>query len=120
MKNLKSNIEELRKILNEDNFKKDEAIEFLEAIEIDVDGLIDELDDANTEITSLESKIDDLKEEVNELEGTDTNSEIECGIGTIEYNEPDNLLLQDVMDNLSSAIKKHTPKKVNEVLSAIS
>ncbi len=44
---------------------------------------------------------------------------IDCGIGTIEFIEPDNLLLHDLMKNLESAIKKTTPRKVNEVLSNI-
>lgn len=53
------------------------------------------------------------------VEPTDFITIIDCGIGTIEYIEPDNLLLQLLMTNLEEAIKRTTPKKVNEILSAV-
>lgn len=118
MESIKSNIQELRKIINEDNFKIDEAIEFLDAIETNADDLEEELESANDEIKDLESQVDDLKSEINEME-TDNLEKIDCGIDVIEYKSPGNLVLMDVMDNLAAAIQKHTPKKVNDILSAL-
>ncbi len=119
METIKSNIAELRKIINEDNFKTDEALEFLDAIEENADALISDLESEQDEVKSLEEKVDDLRSEINSLEDSDMGQEIDCGIGIIEYAEPDNLVLQDVMENLGNAIKKHTPKKVNEILQAV-
>lgn len=119
MTKIKDNIEELRKILNEDNFKKDEAIEFLDAIESDADELQDELDTTTDDLKDKDSEIDNLKDEVNSMENSETTNQIDCGIGTIDYDTPNNLVLQDIMENLGELIKKHNPKKVNEILTAL-
>ena len=107
MTKILSNISELRKIVKEPDFKSDVALEFLDAIE----------DNAGTLVVT----IDGLKKEVKDLENDDTitDTTIQCGIGTIEYKEPDNILLAELMENLEAAIKKHTPKKVNDTLSAL-
>jgi hypothetical protein len=45
---------------------------------------------------------------------------IDTGIGKIDYQiETGNLLLTELMENFEAAIKKHTPKKVNEMLARI-
>jgi hypothetical protein len=44
---------------------------------------------------------------------------IDAGIGKIEYEEPTNFLLSELMDNLEKAIQNTNPKKVNEVLQSI-
>ena len=48
-----------------------------------------------------------------------TNKVIDAGIGTIQYREPDNLLLQLLMENLEEAIAKQGVKKVSEILNAL-
>lgn len=50
MQKIYDNIEELRKIINEDNFKKEEAFEFLEAVEENANGLIEDIDELKDEI----------------------------------------------------------------------
>lgn len=76
-------------------------------------------------ITKLENTIIEKDNEISELEdGNDfeigCDSTINCGIGEINYESPNNLLLQDLLGNLDTAIKKHTPKKVSEILSSMS
>ena len=39
-------------------------------------------------------------------------NEIDCGIGNIEYKQPDNLLLQQLMEEFAAQIKKDTPSGV--------
>jgi len=46
-------------------------------------------------------------------------SEIDCGIGMIKFEEPDNLLLQDLMENFETAIRKTNPNKVSLLLASI-
>ena len=120
MTNEKTNIEFLQDIINAETFNKEEALEFLDSIQDDQKDLQEELDGANDEINDLEEKVKELESQLDELQEGDVDSKIDCGIGEIEYNEPDNILLQDLMENLNIAIQKHTPKKVNEVLTAIS
>ncbi len=106
METIKSNITELRKIINEDNFKTDEALEFLDAIEENADALLSDLESEQDEVKSLEEKVYDLRSEINSLEDSDMGSEIDCGIGTIQY-EADNVQLQLLMENLEERIKEH-------------
>lgn len=119
MSKLKSNIDELRKIIAEDNFKIDEATEFLDAIESEMNELKEELSDCESELKSSQEEVSDLETKLEEAENQEMTSVIECGIGTIEFNEPDNLVLQDIMENLEGAIKKSTPNNVSTVLAAL-
>jgi len=120
MESIQSNIAELRKILNEDNFKKDEADEFLDAIEEGVNDLDEELKEVKDELEKEQEKVSDLEKSVSELEDSAGNDKIDCGIGDIEFITPDNLQLIDLMENLNGAIQKIGSKKVNELLSAVS
>ena len=47
-------------------------------------------------------------------------STISCGIGEINYEMPNNLLLQELIENLDSAIQKYGAKRVSETLASIS
>jgi len=100
MSNEKTNIEHLRDIINKEMFMKDEALEFLEAIEDEIKDLEDdetlqgELDTANERIIELE----------NEVEEMELGNKIECGIGYIQW-ETDNVQLELIMEALEERIK---------------
>jgi septal ring factor EnvC (AmiA/AmiB activator) len=119
MSNIKSNIEELRKIIKEENFNQEEALEFLEAIENGSDKLEQDLDEANDELKKAEENVEELETEVESLENGENMEEIDCGIGVINYEEPDNILLQELLTNLEGAIKKQTPLAVSNILAAL-
>jgi predicted RNase H-like nuclease (RuvC/YqgF family) len=118
MSKIKSNIEELRKILNEVTFKdesaKEEAIEFLDAVDEEVDEMTDEIDSLNDEVKNGEDKIEELTEENKEI---DYSEQIECGIGTIEYNV-DNLQLCQLMESLGTVIEKKGSLQTLQLLEA--
>ena len=116
------NIEELKKILNEEPFDKVVALEFLEAIEEnwgDIEGNVDSLKDEN-KVLEVDNRSKDsyISELEMLLENQDSQNTIQCGIGTINY-EADNLALQDIMENLDAAIQKTNFSKVREVLATI-
>ncbi len=85
-----------------------------------IDG-IPSVNELKEKISELEGEIVEKDNEINDFEfsedSIECNSEIQCGIGVINYEEPDNLLLQDLMENFEASIKKNNPKKVNELLS---
>ncbi len=115
MPKITENIEELRKILKEIHSKWEEATEFLDAIETQADDLKDQVITVEEDNASKDSRLSELEEIVENNEGLNT---IDGGIGEITWTA-DNLALIDVMENLEAAIKKTTPRKVNEVLSNI-
>lgn len=108
MSNEKTNIEHLRAILDEKLFDKDEALEFLDAIEGEITTLEDKKSD-------LEDEIDSFKDNVNELEESQTENTIDCGIGKIDYSA-DNLQLELLMENLAERIKEHGALKTMRML----
>lgn len=110
MSNEKTNIEHLRAIIDEKLFDKDEALEFLEAIE-------DELKEADDKCSDLEIELNSANDKVKELEDEEWESEntIECGIGKIEYTT-DNLQLEILMENLEERIKEHGALKTMRML----
>jgi predicted RNase H-like nuclease (RuvC/YqgF family) len=81
------------------------------------------VEELKVKIAELESDVKEKDEEIDELESELSESElglkIDCGIGDIEYIQPNNIALQDIMENLDAAIQKTNFKKVNEVLAAI-
>lgn len=115
-KKLASNIEELKKILKEMYKKWSEATEFLEAIESNVNELEDENIMLEEDNNSKNSRITELEEMIESSEGLNS---MDCGIVEINYEQPNNIVLQDVMENLETAIKKTNPKVVNSILEAI-
>jgi len=117
MTKINSNIDELKKIINEPNFKLEEANEFLEAIENDADKIQEEVLDLKSEVSEKEGEIAELENPDNFDAPCD--STIKCGIGEINYETPDNILLQELMENLDKAVQKNTAKKVSEILSSI-
>lgn len=94
MQTEKTNIEHLRAIINKEMFVKEEALEFLDYIET-------EMEQAQRETNS---EIEKLEEKVYELVGEELGNTIECGIGTIQW-EADNLQLQEIMEALEERIK---------------
>lgn len=112
MKKEKTNIEHLRDILNKMTIEDTtEAMEFLEAIE---EELADEKGKPDGEkYEEILSERDELKEEVDELKGAledyvnpDELVEIDCGIGTIRVEYPDNIKLQCIVDDFKNALEK--------------
>jgi len=94
-----------------------------------LDEISDLIDNASSvkekddKISELETLIEEKDKEISELEDNEDNddfySEIDCGVGTVKFEEPDNILLQDLMENFETAIKKTNPKKVSELLASI-
>lgn len=111
MTTIKDNIEELRKIINGTSISRVEALEFIDAIEGNIEELYDEIKEKENKICGLRDDIDDYEESRNKID-----AEIDCGIGLIEYKEPDNILLQSIMENLGEAIQKYGAKRVNELI----
>ena len=110
MATLKENITELYKIINEDNFNRELAIEFLDAISKDTDELEEELTDAMDSIKKLEENIRDLENSSDELEenwtGDGDTEIIETPLGKVfVLNENGNLKLDDQIDVLKKLLK---------------
>lgn len=101
---MKSNMEYLREFLE----GKDEAIEFLDAVAQDNEESLEELKD---EIADLKRDMDDKDEELSKLqeqldEKPDYELEtIDCGIGVIEYVQPDNIKLQMMMEEFKERVQ---------------
>lgn len=101
----KTNIEHLRSIIDAEMFNKEEALEFLDSIESEIEQAQSE---TNSEISKLEEKVE-------ELENEELGNEIECGIGKIQW-EADNLQLELLMENLEERIKEYGPLKTMRML----
>lgn len=119
----KSNIDFLRQILDAnlkgfDEGAYTEAIEFLDSIEEDISDLKREIDDEKDEVRLLELKNNDLQNEINDAEANKREYTIQAGIGTICW-EADNIQLQSLMETLGVKVRKHTPLKIEEVLSSL-
>jgi len=96
-----------------------------------LDEIINVIDNAKS-VKELKDKVSELEDtivakenEIEELENPDNfdapcDSTIKCGIGEINYETPNNILLQELMGNLDEAVQKNTAKKVSEILSSIS
>lgn len=102
----KSNIEHLRDILKEfqthDSIKADEAEEFLDAIESDIDDLKEEIRNAEDNEPD-----DDDKEEIAEDYIGDKFTKEYLGLDTIEYRlENGNLKIQMQLDQFLHNVKK--------------
>ena len=66
--------------------------------------------------SELEDEIEELEEQVEELEAAlEKQGNIDCGIGTIEYTA-DNLLLEQLMEELTNAIQSSTPLEVMRMM----
>lgn len=92
---MKSNIEYLREAIKNGT----DAEEWIEAIEYELNKateLKDEVKVLEDEKRSLESEVSSLEEELESRPGLQI---IDCGIGIIEYVQPDNLKLQCLMDD---------------------
>lgn len=108
MSNEKTNIEHLRAIIDEKLFDKDEALEFLDAIEEEITSLENQKD-------GLDDEIDSYKDKVIELEENQSENTIDCGIGKIDWSA-DNLQLELLMENLTDRIKEHGALKTMKML----
>lgn len=99
-----TNVEALRSILLKmEHEPTEEAIEFLDAIEEELNNPDTEtIMDKNAEIERLESEIDSFEEWIN----PEDLLTIDCGIGVIRYVEPDNLKLQLKMEDLKEKAGK--------------
>lgn len=100
-----TNIEALRSILLKmEHEPTDEAIEFLDAIEEEFNGGDNEdISEKNEEIEELQQEISSLKED---WVDPDRLISIDCGIGIIQYIEPDNLKLRLTMQDFKEKKEK--------------
>lgn len=113
----KTNIDYLRDILDKDLKKYDEssydeAIEFLEAIEKEVEDLKESEQEAKDEAGGLQRELQEIEDD---KEYSDI---IHAGIGDIEF-KADNLALKGVMEALDSALQKTPPVKIEKILEAL-
>ena len=93
----KTNMEYLKEFIKDN----EEALEFWEAVQDEIKYLEKELDDATDRIDYLGKENEEQESEIEELqEALDSDlEEIDCGIGSIFYREPDNLQLQSLMED---------------------
>lgn len=95
----KTNIEYLKEFIKDN----DEALEFWEAVNKEILKSEIALAEVRREVDSLEkineNQESDLEELRAALESNADLEEIDCGIGSIFYREPDNLQLQSLMED---------------------
>lgn len=74
-------------------------------------------------IVSLNDQLEDKDEEISRLEERVEedciDTKFDCGISKIEYKQPSNLLLQQLMEAFESAISKQGPMFILQVLETI-
>lgn len=76
----------------------EEAIEFWNAVQEEIDDYNDEITDLKREIESKDDEIKDLESDLAENYTLEDMETIDCGIGIIEYRKPDNMKLEILMD----------------------
>lgn len=107
----KTNMEYLKEFIKDN----DEALEFWEAVQDEIKDLEKELDDATDRIDDLEKGNEEQESEIEELQealDSDANlEEIDCGIGSIFYREPDNLQLQSLMEDFKEKHQVRVSKR---------
>lgn len=95
----KTNMEYLKEFIKDN----DEALEFWEAVNKEILKSEIALAEVRREVDSLEkineNQESDLEELRAALESNADLEEIDCGIGSIFYREPDNLQLQSLMED---------------------
>jgi predicted RNase H-like nuclease (RuvC/YqgF family) len=96
--------------------KLDLIINFLDGEKYDTSELESKIEELENEVREKDEQIEGLEDDVDELK---TGTVIDAGIDIIEYKEPGNLLLIDLMENLNKAISRTTPLRVSEVLQSI-
>jgi chromosome segregation ATPase len=96
----KTNMEYLKEFIKDN----EEAIEFLDAIQEELSKANDKISTLKTEIRERDSEIDMLEEAL----ASDADlEEIDCGIGSIFYREPENLQLQSLMEDFKEKHRVH-------------
>jgi hypothetical protein len=96
---MKSNIEYLREFIKDN----DEANEFLDAIEKEISSIKDESSSKDSIIKGQQGALGECPEF----------ETIDCGIGVIEYIQPDNLKLQLLMEDFKDKQEKIIYQKIN-------
>ena len=112
----KSNIAHLRDIINAETFNKDEAIEFLEAIEEEFADFEDEANRHEEEMKDKDSEISNLEDELKE---PDYANSIKFDFCELEYNTPNSLVVDQIMESLGEIVAKHGDKKTLSLLQNI-
>lgn len=109
----KTNIEHLHSLLTKG---QEEKLEFLEAIKA-------EMAAKDETIATLTKRVLELEDEYgceNAPDEDEFTDEINTGIGVIDYRiETGNLQLTSLMEVFEEKIKKHTPRKIEQVLEAL-
>lgn len=103
---MKSNIEYLKDAIARGRFE--EYDEWVEAIENELNSGT-EINDLKTELEKKDEEISDLQEEIEGYQENwidpDQIETIDCGIGVIKYQKPDNLKLQMRMESLKEKME---------------
>lgn len=68
----KSNADHLRELINSDSYSKEEALEFVTAMEDEVSDLNNQLKESDKEAEELQTEIDEMPETESEFLGLDT------------------------------------------------
>jgi uncharacterized coiled-coil DUF342 family protein len=84
----------------------DEAIEFWDSVCCEIEEMKDEIKEYKEEIEELEEKVEEIEEELDQLR-TDKVllNTINCGIGVINYEQPENMQLQTIMEEFKEEIE---------------
>lgn len=120
----KTNVDFLRDILDKNLKEYDEsayveAIEFLDAIQEDIDDLNSEITSHKDEVLAKDEDIRELNSQISEFETREgVCNVINAGIGEIKW-DADNLQLIGLMETLGDKIKQHTPLKILNLLTVI-
>ena len=71
------------------------------------------IEELESELSDAQSTVDDRDREIEKLQSQLADLEIDCGIGKICYQEPDNLRLSQFMSNLATQIQEHGLESVH-------
>lgn len=108
----KTNIDWLRQVIERSEKEMDsneykEAIEFLDAVQEDMDDLKKESENKGEQIKFLQTEVDDNEREI-----------IQAGIGTIQW-QSDNIQLQGLMESIQEALKHHSPNSITQYIEGL-
>lgn len=108
----------LRELIEGNN----EAVEFWEAVSkeiIDLESEIDDLVFIMDESKEKDEKIEQLEEELSSTISRDDLEVIDCGIGEIRYEEPGNMKLKTIMEELKEKLEHEAKFGTAPILSML-
>lgn len=120
----KTNIDWLRQVIERSEKEMDsneykEAIEFLDAVQEDMDDLEKESENKGEQIKFLQTEVDDNEREIKNMKDDEPDWEIiQAGIGTIQW-QSDNIQLQGLMESIQEALKHHSPNSITQYIEGL-